>query len=615
MLERKYHWKHQWIIKNRVDTSSINQQYFLDLSPENKNMWETDNSKSYILACKTADYREKGLNFRARLSRTREIVHTMFSVSLKSIYMAFMFCPLIVLCFSHIHYKPKEVHTTRSTLKFSYEPKLLILGIAGIIAGSIILLVSTLYVKTKGGKEHYLKVVTDEKFEKYSEKALQIIKWMIISIIILGLFVIMTSRVIYLNQHTNINKIIENIGTMLGFTLGTIGVVLAIIIAFNSSSKNYYIVEDQNTILEHYQLKLFIDVVIFATFAVCLAFSCQYFFDNENLILFVFSSAVSAFCFMFFSAFFIIKRTIGIMFNTKRKELKYLNYIKYDVYHPTTLISNNMSGIKINIDYFVNDYIDKSKKFTDFLSKKQYNISDIEFGDNYEYSEGHRLMTAIKFYFTFPFFFLYTFPYLYAITPETSNINDLVKILIAIIISTIIGLFLNIIYAKFIPKCRIVMAQCSQLGWSYHIGKEAFFSVDNGKKAARSWISSLMCLVSLYEKISVTDLKNKEKRALFSYAFKNMKLDDENSEYMHDMMYVAELLLQYSIYKHSDNNEKLLIFNEYNSTNPANKTAKNMVFSIERNIENKEFVAKDFDKMIELLSNFEFSNNHPEQTT
>lgn len=54
MLERKYRWKYQWVLKNRVNSTTICNMFFLNLNPDKSEMWDADqNSKGYKSAIKT----------------------------------------------------------------------------------------------------------------------------------------------------------------------------------------------------------------------------------------------------------------------------------------------------------------------------------------------------------------------------------------------------------------------------------------------------------------------------------------------------------------------------------------------------------------------------------
>lgn len=62
LLERKYRWKYQWIIKNRLNKSDIeiNNEYFLNLNPHEINMWEVNKeSKEYKAAIQSIDSKNK----------------------------------------------------------------------------------------------------------------------------------------------------------------------------------------------------------------------------------------------------------------------------------------------------------------------------------------------------------------------------------------------------------------------------------------------------------------------------------------------------------------------------------------------------------------------------
>lgn len=62
LLERKYRWKYQWIIEQRInsDKEKANYDYSFNLNPNEYNMWLTDKtSKEYIAAMKSIEAKNK----------------------------------------------------------------------------------------------------------------------------------------------------------------------------------------------------------------------------------------------------------------------------------------------------------------------------------------------------------------------------------------------------------------------------------------------------------------------------------------------------------------------------------------------------------------------------
>lgn len=74
-----------------------NKKYFLDLNPDNSDMWKTNtHSKSYILATKTIEYRKQSKNKLAAWCQLREVGIVMFSNTMQAEYM-FVFFGSVIL--------------------------------------------------------------------------------------------------------------------------------------------------------------------------------------------------------------------------------------------------------------------------------------------------------------------------------------------------------------------------------------------------------------------------------------------------------------------------------------------------------------------------------------
>ena len=97
MLERKYRWKYQWILKNRIDSVTICDKFFLNLNPDESEMWDADqNSQGYRAAIKTINCRRQNRNcFICSFYHFKEIAIVMFSNTMEAEYMIVFLASII----------------------------------------------------------------------------------------------------------------------------------------------------------------------------------------------------------------------------------------------------------------------------------------------------------------------------------------------------------------------------------------------------------------------------------------------------------------------------------------------------------------------------------------
>lgn len=97
MLERKYRWKYQWVLNNRVNSKTISDKFFLDLNSDNSEMWDADqNSKGYKAAIKTIDCRNRGKNgFVCSFYQFKEVGIVMLSNTMEAEYMLIFVASII----------------------------------------------------------------------------------------------------------------------------------------------------------------------------------------------------------------------------------------------------------------------------------------------------------------------------------------------------------------------------------------------------------------------------------------------------------------------------------------------------------------------------------------
>lgn len=97
MLERKYRWKYQWVLKNRVNSTTLSDEFFLNLNPDKREMWNTDqNSKEYKAALKTIECRSRDKNnFVCSFYQFKEIAIVMFSNTMEAEYMLVFIASII----------------------------------------------------------------------------------------------------------------------------------------------------------------------------------------------------------------------------------------------------------------------------------------------------------------------------------------------------------------------------------------------------------------------------------------------------------------------------------------------------------------------------------------
>lgn len=108
MLERKYRWKYQWILKNRVNSTTISDEFFLNLNPDKSEMWDTDqNSKGYKAATKTINCRKQHKNaLVCSFYQFKEVGIVMLSNTMEAEYMLVFIASIIaetvnIYCWLH----------------------------------------------------------------------------------------------------------------------------------------------------------------------------------------------------------------------------------------------------------------------------------------------------------------------------------------------------------------------------------------------------------------------------------------------------------------------------------------------------------------------------------
>lgn len=97
MLERKYRWKYQWVLNNRVNSKTISDKFFLDLNPDNSDMWSVDtNSKGYKTALKCVNCKKNnGNGLIYNFYQLREVLGVMFSNIMEAEYMLIFVASII----------------------------------------------------------------------------------------------------------------------------------------------------------------------------------------------------------------------------------------------------------------------------------------------------------------------------------------------------------------------------------------------------------------------------------------------------------------------------------------------------------------------------------------
>lgn len=108
MLERKYRWKYQWVLNNRVNSTTISDEFFLNLNPDKSEMWDTDqNSKGYKAAAKTINCRKQHKNaLVCSFYQFKEVGIVMLSNTMEAEYMLVFIASIIaeavnVYCWLH----------------------------------------------------------------------------------------------------------------------------------------------------------------------------------------------------------------------------------------------------------------------------------------------------------------------------------------------------------------------------------------------------------------------------------------------------------------------------------------------------------------------------------
>ena len=97
LQERKYRWKYQWVLDNRLNSNKINAEHFMNMNVNNSKMWvSASNSFSYRLAIFSSDRKHAISRYFFKLI---EVCYTMLSKVMQMEYMIIVFIVSAFLLF------------------------------------------------------------------------------------------------------------------------------------------------------------------------------------------------------------------------------------------------------------------------------------------------------------------------------------------------------------------------------------------------------------------------------------------------------------------------------------------------------------------------------------
>lgn len=452
--------------------------------------------------------------------------------------------------------------------------KFVIIGVSSIIIGLIIILLLIKYVGKENAINHYLKIVKNNKFLEVENRITSAVTTFekvtllfCIQFFLIMLIVNLIARVV--PDLSNCNNTINNI---LIFIITEDTASSALLIAFINYTKKYYVCFDYNEIVKKHHIKSSNIVMLSETFIVSLCYAVSLMINYSELQCLLYCISISASIIASLFWIYSSAKSLNIMFSNNRDELVILNSLYFDKRMPKPLISSEIDGIEISTEYLLKRYFYFADNFEKELNKRKLQINNLKYKDNFTNSK-QNVINMIRSYP--PLIIFYCFLSFCFLCIGTDTLYWLIVIGVDIFLGTIshiIMLFTNRTY-------RIISLQIINRGWSYNIDNRLFFQSDSGKKYATNFIHSLESLITMAQRITISNRGT----CCIDYFFETIiKYKQNNNNIYYNIAYN---LCTYFSYKHFNDKEYIykIATKETNAFNDnIFNIGQSIVFEIER---------------------------------